>query len=335
MKFLRLALLASVLLAPAAAQDELSSADAIALRNQILQLQAQVQALQSAQANGQYQGGGAPAAAQNAPQAAPNNDMVAQLLSRVSNLEDQVRTLNGEIDQLNNQVKQQNQQFTKQIGDINFQLQGGQGQPAGQSPAGGAAPAAGNGPTSLNNAPAAAPDNGNPNGTSNLPTGTLGTLPAGQNPYPDSNQSSAPQAAAQPAAPPPAPAAPSAQDVLQRGIDALGRKDYPAAEKAARSVLSTNHDSPAGYDAQLLLARSLAGRRQWQDAVLAYDETYKRARFGSHAQDARLGEARSLLNLGDNGAACGALNLFTKQFPNPRADLQQSYTSLRAKACNG
>jgi len=333
MKYLRIALfLASLLaVAPAVAQDDVSTPDAIALRNQILQLQAQVNALQAAQNANQNgdQGSGAPSSlaapvplsgsgAPPAPASTPNSDLLPELVTRISTLEDQVRSLTGQVQDLTNQLQQQNQSFTKQIGDINFQLQGGTGAapnsnapaaaaPGAASPAPATAPPNAGAPTSLNTA------------GSGFPVGTLGTLPADQ---------------AQPApAPAAAPAAPTAQDTLQDGIDALSQKHYSVAAKDARLVLATDSASPAGYDAQFLLARALAGRGDWEHAAVAYDDTYTRARYGSHSQDAQLGEARALLALGDNGAACGALNRLTKQYATPRADLRPEIARVHARAC--
>jgi len=315
-------LLLSCFLAPAAwgtpvfAQD-ISSPEGIALRNQILQLQAQVNALQSGQNGGQASPSAIPAPVASGGAAAPagDSDLIAQLLSRVSNLEDQVRTLTGRIDELSNQLTEQNQQFTKQIGDINFQLQGGSGAVPGATPAPGA-PAAANPFGNDNSQSNAAPPGAGPAAANGgLVSGTLGTLPADQTP------------------PPAAAAAPSSQDTLQAGIEALGQRNYTAAADDAKAVLATDRDSPIGYDAQFLLARALAGKRDWEGAAVAYDDTFKRARFGSHSQDAQLGEARALVALGDAGAACGALNRLTKQYPNPREDLAPAIAKLRAKAC--
>jgi len=337
MKKLKIALLVASLLAsmPALAQDDLTTPDAIALRNQILQLQAEVNALQ-AQSGGQNGGSAlaapvAPGAAAT-PAATPSSNLLPSLLTRISSLEDQVRALTGQVQDLTNQLQQQKQTFTKQIGDINFQLQGGTGAapstsaPAGTTPDGNAPsnPAPSATPPDSGSAapPAAPPDNGTGPTSLNqsgFPVGTLGTLPADQTP-------ATPAAAA-------TPAVPSAQDTLQDGISALTKGRYTVAENDAKSVLASDRASPIGYDAQFLLARALAGKRDWEHAAVAYDDTYTRARYGSHSQDAQLGEARALLALGDNGASCGALNRLTRQYAAPRADLVPEITKLHARAC--
>ena len=70
---------------------------------------------------------------------------------------------------------------------------------------------------------------------------------------------------------------------MQEGNAALARRDYKAAEQAAREVLASSRTSPRAYDAQFLLAQSMAGERQFPQAAIAYDDAYNRARKGAHA----------------------------------------------------
>ena len=65
---------------------------------------------------------------------------------------------------------------------------------------------------------------------------------------------------------------------IQEGNAALARRDYPAAEQAAREVLSGNRTSPRAYDAQFLLAQALTGQRQYSQAAIAYDDAYNRSK---------------------------------------------------------
>jgi TolA-binding protein len=140
------------------------------------------------------------------------------------------------------------------------------------------------------------------------PQGSLGTVPAG----PAATPRRTPELA------------------MQQGNAALARRDYAAAEASAREVLGER--GPRAYDAQFLLAQALAGQRKWQDAALAYDDTYTRSKTGSHAQDALLGLANSLTALGDKRAACGALDKLKKEFPNPRRDLHEAIAGARSRA---
>ena len=118
---------------------------------------------------------------------------------------------------------------------------------------------------------------------------------------------------------------------MQEGNAALARRDYPAAEAAAREVL-TNPRSPRAGDAQFLLAQALAGERNWQGSAIAYDDAYNRARTGSRAPDALVGVANALLNLNDKPAACASLEKLRTEFPNPRAEVREGAAAIRGRA---
>lgn len=115
---------------PAWAQVE--SREGIALQNQILELQRQVQGLQAQSGRGSptYLGGSYPA-----PSSSASGDLVAQLLSRVGALEDQVRQLRGRVDELQNQTDRQSADLAKKMDDLAFQSQNpGAGGPGPQQP---------------------------------------------------------------------------------------------------------------------------------------------------------------------------------------------------------
>ncbi len=132
-----------------------------------------------------------------------------------------------------------------------------------------------------------------------------------------------------PAATGPTPRTP--ERALQEGNAALARRDYTAAEQSAREVLS-NRTSPRAYDAQFLLAQSLAGQRQFPQAAIAYDDTYNRSRKGSYAQDALLGLANSLNAINEKKAACDTLGRLAAEFPQPRNDLKEPISGARQRA---
>jgi TolA-binding protein len=136
-----------------------------------------------------------------------------------------------------------------------------------------------------------------------------------------------------PSAPPvvagPTPRTP--ERALQDGNAALARRDYVAAEQSAREVM-TNRTSPRAYDAQFLLAQSLAGQRQFPQAAIAYDDTYNRSRKGVYAQDALLGLANALTAINEKKAACDTIGRLQAEFPQPRADLRDSITGARQRA---
>lgn len=155
---------------------------------------------------------------------------------------------------------------------------------------------------------------------------------------PTAPSSSGPQGPAPiaPPLPPPPPAPRQAgprtpENVLQEGNAALARRDYPAAEAAAREVLA-NRTSPRAYDARLLLAQALSGQRQYAQAAIAFDDAYNSSRKGSHAQDALLGLAGSLSAINEKKAACDTLNRLRSDFPQPRADIATAASVTAQKA---
>jgi TolA-binding protein len=101
---------------PAGAQTQLESREAIALRDQIAQLQYEIQQLRAQVASG---GGRSYSPAPSSG----GNGITAQLLVRVDQLDAQVRQLQGRVDVLQNQVQQQSADLGKRIDDLAFQLQ--------------------------------------------------------------------------------------------------------------------------------------------------------------------------------------------------------------------
>lgn len=289
---------AFLLAGPAVAQVD--SREGIALQNEIYQLRQQVQALQEQSGRG---GGGSGSRQPSYIAPSPSsggNDLVAQLLTRVDALEDQVRQLRGRIDETQNQVQRQNEDLGKRIDDLAFQI----------SPQGGGSP--------------------RPSGQA-LPSQAPGVQASG-------SRGSGPQGPTPTTLPPPSAPRPPTQTgprtpelSLQEGNAALARRDYPAAEAAAREVLA-NRTSPRAYDAQFLLAQALAGERQFPQAAVAYDDVYNRARTGSHAQDARLGLASSLAAINEKKAACDVLTRMPGEFSRLRPDISAGMAATAQKA---
>jgi len=295
---------------PAAAQ---MSRDQIELRNQIYQLQQQVQALQ--QRVNQGNGGSYLGQSGYPPEQGSrgsSNELVPQLLTQVQSLESQVRDLRGQVDELRNEVNQQNADLNKRIGDLAFQMQNG-GQAGAQSEA---PPTAG--------------------------SETPPTLPPAQSTAPQQAPSLSPPPAAlgmtrapvnQPPAPPaarPVPRTPEA--ALREGELALDRHDYPAAEAAAHEVLSRFRTSPRAYDAQYLLAESLAGQHKFPQAAIAYDDTYNRNRKGTHAPEALIGLAYSLASINEKRAACDTLSKLHTEFPHSAPEIRQAAVTVGQRA---
>ena len=132
-----------------------------------------------------------------------------------------------------------------------------------------------------------------------------------------------------PPAAPPGPVRRTPEMTLQEGNAALARRDYPAAEAAAREVLAGR--GPRSGDAQFLYAQALNGEHNYPAAAVAYNDTYERSHSGPHAADALLGLANSLASLNDNVAACAALNKLRAEIPSPRADLTGQIAVARSR----
>ena len=97
------------------------------------------------------------------------------------------------------------------------------------------------------------------------------------------------------------------QRALAEGQAALGRRDFAAAETAAREVISSREPTRQ-VDAQILLADSLMGRRDFAGAAIAYDDARRRNPQGGRANEATVGIANAFIGLNNNRDACTLLN---------------------------
>jgi TolA-binding protein len=235
---------AGIMVRPALAQVE--SREGITLQNEILELRQQMANLQQLgnQAVPPSQSNLGPPEQEGGPPpgyAGGSGDAVAQLTVRVSALEEQVRTLEGRITELENTEHHDHDDLTKQIGDLAFKVGQG-GAPAGEG------------------APAPGPD-------TLPPPGAAGTVPSVGD---DGAGLAAPRQPRQPAIPPHRPP----ELALKQGNAALARRDYAAAEAAAREVLAMGHGAHTA-DANFLLAHAQAGQHQYQQAAATYYSIYK------------------------------------------------------------
>ncbi len=135
-----LLLFAAPLFASSPAHAQIESREAIALRNQILEVQQEVDQLRGEIRSGAGNQGSSLGGnySQPAP-GAPSGDLVASLLQQVSSLQDQVSALRGQVDDLSHRVDQQVADLGKKVDDLAFQFQLVQGK--GNPTAGLAAPA--------------------------------------------------------------------------------------------------------------------------------------------------------------------------------------------------
>ena len=240
--------------------------------------------------------GGGRAAPQPSPRGGPpvagGGELVGPLLDRVNQLEEQVRRLRGQVDENDNRTRQIQQALEKLQGDTDYRFT--------QLEGGAAAPPAGRPATP----PVAAP------------AGRALTPPAGAIPTPP-----APVAAG----------ARPAERAIAEGQAALARHEYEAAEAAAREVLN-NRPTARSVDAQMLLADSFAGRRNWGAAAVAYDDAFQRARTGGRAAEAMVGLANSFVGLGNRRDACNTLDDLRSNFPNLRGVHAERAAQLRTRS---
>jgi TolA-binding protein len=277
---------------PRPALAQAESREGIFLQNQILQLRQELDQLR--RSGGSALGGPAmvaPPPSRGGGGGAPSGELVGQLLDRVSGLEEEVRRMRGRLEESEFRNRQLSQAVEKMQGDIDFRLQQLEGQ-------GGAAPAARPAPPA----------------------------PAPARPAPP------PVAAPATPAPPPVAAGPRPPErAIAEGQAALGRRDFAAAEAAAREALAARN-SPRATDAQVLLGDALTGKRDFAGAALAYNDAYTRSRSGPRAPEALIGLASSFASLGSRREACDTLDDLRSNFPNLRAPLAERAAEARRRA---
>ena len=146
-------------------------------------------------------------------------------------------------------------------------------------------------------------------------------------------------APARPAAAPPGPppttstgaVAPRTPDrALAEGQAALGRRDFTAAEAAAREALAARSGAPI-VAGQMLLGDALVGRRDFGNAAIAFNEAFTRARTGPRAPEALIGLANAFQGLGNRRESCDALNDLRGQFPNLSGPMQERANAARQR----
>ena len=136
-----------------------------------------------------------------------------------------------------------------------------------------------------------------------------------------------PAAPAQPAAAGPRPP----QRAIAEGQAALGRRDFAAAEAAAREVIASR-EAAQQVNAQLLLGDALIGRRDFAGAAVAYDEARCRSPQGSRAAEASVGVANAFIGLNNNRDACTVLNDLRSARPDLAGAVAERAADARRRA---
>lgn len=139
-------------------------------------------------------------------------------------------------------------------------------------------------------------------------------------------------APAQPTAPANAAAGPRPpQRAIADGQAALGRREFVAAEAAAREVIASR-DASQQVNAQILLGDALMGRREFSNAAVAYDDARKRSPTGSRAPDANVGLANAFIALNSNREACEVLNALRSARPDLAGAVAERAADARRRA---
>jgi TolA-binding protein len=281
-------------LAPSgAARAQAESREGIYLQNQILQLRQELEMVRRS--------GGAAIAPQMPPPGrggapAAGGEIVAQLLERVGLLEEEVRRQRGRAEQAEYANRTLQQQVEKLQGDMEYRfnaLESRGATPAGTTP------------------PAGRAGGGQQQGALNPPgNGPAPATPPGQ---------------------PTAPAPRTPEVALREGQAALGRRDYPAAEAAAREVLAARN-TPRAQDAGILLGDSLMGKRDFQSAALAYDDAFRRSQSSSRAPEAMIGLASAFNGFNAKREACQTLDELRAKFPRLSGNLSDRANQARQRA---
>ncbi|MBP0466122.1 hypothetical protein J5Y09_19505 [Roseomonas sp. PWR1] len=151
-------------------------------------------------------------------------------------------------------------------------------------------------------------------------------------PRPPQGPAAAPAPAPQQAQPqqPPATGPRPAERAIADGQAALGRRDYAAAEAAAREVLR-GRPGPRAQDANILLGESLLGQRQFQNAALAFNEAYTANRRSGRAPEALLGLSNAFAGFGARREACDTLDQLRSEFPTLAAPLTARVAEARRR----
>lgn len=277
-----------------------SSREGIALENQILALRQQVQQLQTSQNDGNSALGSSQPAPSDTGSAAGANALLPNLLQQVQTLQDQVQNLRGRVDTLEHEVATQHDELKQQIGDLKFQLgQAGAAATPGTTPPGAMQP--GNATPQV---PKPTPRSGGPQ--------TLGQMPVNPVDHP----------------------AASAHVVasIVAARHAMAARDYLTAEADAKAIIAKQGRGADHGAAEYTLGQALTGQHHYQQAALAYDDSYNGARSGPYASQSLLGLAGSLTAIHQFSAACDTLDSLSSQFSSPSPRIAGQVRSLRLRA---
>lgn len=236
---------------------------------------------------------------------------------QINDLQRASTQLTGQLEQFDFRIRQMEERLERLVADIDFrlsQLEGG----GAVSGLGATQPqvASGNAPTGNAAASAAAPAGGANSGEALNERGTklFGVIESeGQPPQIPSGavatSSTAPTQTA-------AVASGTPEEQYREAFGLLRKQDFPAAEQALSSFVSSHPNDPLAGNAQYWLGETYYVRGQFENAAIAFTEGFQTYPDSTKAPDNLLKLGMSLANLGKNEDACTAFGHLIDNFPN-------------------
>jgi len=286
----------ATLTAPAAIAQQLDSREAIALRNQIDRLRADLQQLREQVGRNGGGGGGSSlgifgggGGTRDLPQG--QQDLLARLLERVQLLDAEVRELRGRSDETQNAIRRLTEQIEKGLGDLDFriqQLQGGDG--ATPPPRGGST---------------ATPPRG---GTLTPPRG--GTAPGNG------------EQAASPA---------NAEEAFESALARFRANDFNAARTEFEAFMQRFPRHARAPEAVYRLGETHLARRDFRAAAVTFDDSVTRFPRGPRVQESMLMRGVALARMGERAAACSSLAELRQRFPQMKQAVREQWDAERRR----
>lgn len=310
---------AGVLMLLTAQPGNAQNSDIRSLAEQMQQLQRELSDLQRTV----YSGAPAPAGA-----AAASGNLAASQEVRIQEMQSQMSSLTGRIEELGYQMQRLQERVDTLANAVGEMMRSGT-QPAGEPMA--EAPAEGASPTGSSVAGATATEPPAADGTP--PPHTFQAQLAGRADVSGGTQPQSltpPQTAAAPAAAYDLPGD-TPDEQYQYAFGLLRQANYPEAERALRTFIERNPNSPLAGNAQYWLGETYYVRGDYQNAAVAFAEGYQKYPDSGKAPDNLLKLGMSLGEIGSKADACTALNELDKQFPGAPGNIKERAARERGR----
>ncbi|MFV1851287.1 MAG: tol-pal system protein YbgF [Thalassospira sp.] len=259
--------------------------------------------------------GAAGTAASAAPSGADaSSPAAARQQVQINDLQRSATQLTGQLEQFDFRIRKMEERLERLVADIDFrlgQLEGGavSGMGAPQAQASGESAPTGN-------IAATAPAGGANSGEALNDRGTklFGVIESeGQPPQIPSGAAATSSAAPTQTA---AVASGTPEEQYREAFGLLRKQDFPAAEQALSSFVSSHPNDPLAGNAQYWLGETYYVRGQFENAAIAFTEGFQTYPDSTKAPDNLLKLGMSLANLGKNEDACTAFGHLIDNFPN-------------------